>query len=55
MADTQEKAKVTETSEAQIAAHWKEEDYIRPSAKFLAQANLTDPSVNERFGESNFL
>jgi len=54
MADTQEKAKVTETSEAQIAVHWKEEGYVRPPEKFISQANLKDPNINERFSEKNF-
>ena len=36
-------------SEAQIAVHWPEEDYFSPSATFIAQANLTDTSVFERF------
>jgi len=41
-------------SEAEIAVHWKEEAYFYPSPKFVGQANLTDPSVNERFSEKNF-
>jgi len=44
-----------ETTEAQIAVHWKEEEYFRPPAAFVDQANLRDPSVNERFSEKNFL
>jgi acetyl-CoA synthetase len=40
----------TETSEAQIAVHWPEEDYFSPSAKFVAQANLTDRGIFKRFG-----
>ncbi len=43
-----------EVSEAQIAVHWKEEGYIQPSAQFIAQANMTDPAVYERFGLENF-
>ena len=31
-----------ETSEAQIAVHWKEEEYIYPSSQFIAQANMAD-------------
>ena len=31
-------------TEAQIAVHWKEEQYFRPSKKFIAQANLKDPA-----------
>ncbi len=43
-----------EVSEAQIAVHWKEEGYIQPSAQFIAQANMTDPAVYERFSLENF-
>jgi len=43
-----------EATEAQIAVHWKEEEYFRPSPKFIGQANLTDPAVMERFSEKNF-
>ena len=39
----------TELTEAQIAVHWREEQYYYPSAKFIGQAILTDPWVNERF------
>ena len=45
---------VTETSEAQIAVHWGEENYIYPSGQFIAQANMTDPSVHDRFSLDNF-
>ena len=41
-------------TEAEIAVHWKEEEYFLPSAKFIGQANLTDPSVTERFGLDRF-
>ncbi len=41
-------------SEAEIAVHWKEEEHFRPLSKFIGQANLTDPSVNERFSEKNY-
>ncbi len=41
-------------SEAQIAVHWKEEGYVYPSAQFIAQANMTDPRVYERFALENF-
>jgi acetyl-CoA synthetase len=49
-----EREQETELTEAQIAVHWKEEQYYYPSAKFTGQANLTDPAVNERFSEKNF-
>jgi acetyl-CoA synthetase len=40
---------VTETSEMEIAVHWKEEEYYYLSAKFIAQANMTDETVFNRF------
>jgi acetyl-CoA synthetase len=48
------KEQETELTEAQIAVHWKEEDYYHPSATFIGQANLSDSSVDERFSEKNF-
>lgn len=42
------------TSEAQIAVHWKEEEYLYPSTQFIAQANMTDPRLYERFSLDNF-
>ncbi len=39
---------------AQIAVHWKEEEYFQPSAKFIGQANLNDPAMVERFSEKHF-
>ncbi|MBU4345483.1 MAG: acetate--CoA ligase [Desulfobacteraceae bacterium] len=48
------KNEAVETSEAQIAVHWQEEDYVYPSEKFIAQANLTDESVFDRFSLDNF-
>ena len=48
------KKDVVETTEAQIAVHWKEEDYYYPSSKFIGQANLTDPAVFDRFSLDNF-
>ena len=39
-----------EVSEAEIAVHWREEAYVRPPNSFIAQANLTDPAVFDRFG-----
>ena len=41
-------------SEAQIAVHWKEEKYLRPSTKFIAQANMTDKTICDRFSLDNF-
>ena len=34
-----------ELSEAQIAVHWREEEYIYPPAPFIAQANMTDSQI----------
>ena len=45
---------VVETSEAQIAVHWPEEGYYHPSAKFIAQANMTDEKIYDRFSLENF-
>jgi acetyl-CoA synthetase len=50
---TKEK-QVVETSEAQIAVHWQEEEYYYPSPTFIGQANLTDETVFERFSLDNF-
>ena len=50
----QTQSAAVETSEAQIAVHWREEEYYYPPSKFIGQANLTDPSVTERFSEKNF-
>ena len=41
-------------NEAQIAVHWKEEEYFQASPKFIGQANLNDPAAVERFSEKNF-
>ena len=43
-----------ETSEAQIAVHWREEEYYPPPASFVAQANANDPAIRERFAEDKF-
>ena len=45
---------VIETSEAEIAVHWGEEEYFHPSTEFVAQANMADPGVFERFSLENF-
>lgn len=41
-------------SEAEIAVYWQEENLLPPSATFVAQANLTDRAIFERFGLDNF-
>jgi acetyl-CoA synthetase len=43
-----------EVSEAQIAVHWREEEYYHPPASFVAQANAADPAIRERFREERF-
>jgi len=43
-----------EVSEAEIAVHWQEEKYYHPSEKFIAQANLKDETVYQRFSLDNF-
>ena len=45
---------VVETSEAQIAVHWGEEEYIYPTPEFIAQANMVDPDIYNRFSIDNF-
>ena len=40
--------------EAQIAVHWREEEFFRPPVNFVAQANLVDPDLINQFREENF-
>jgi acetyl-CoA synthetase len=49
-----EEKESVDTSEAEIAVHWGEEKYVYPSAEFIAQANVTDPSIYDRFSLENF-
>jgi len=49
-----EEKEVVETSEAQIAVHWQEEGLYYPSTKFIAQANMTDEEIYDRFSLDNF-
>ncbi len=44
----------SQVSEAQIAVHWREEEYYQPPAAFTAQANANDPAIFERFSEDKF-
>ena len=48
------KNEAVETSEAQIAVHWKEEDYVYPSKEFIEQANIKDEAIYERFALDKF-
>ena len=43
-----------EVSEAQVAVHWREEEYYYPPRDFIAQANMVDESIYERFSLENF-
>ncbi|HVC14104.1 MAG TPA: acetate--CoA ligase [Acidimicrobiales bacterium] len=43
-----------QVNEAQIAVHWKEEDFYYPPPRFIGQANASDPSIRERFTEEKF-
>jgi acetyl-CoA synthetase len=54
MADVRDRDSAVAVNEAEIAVHWKEEEYYYPSAQFIGQANLTDPSVVERFSVDRF-
>jgi acetyl-CoA synthetase len=44
----------TELSEAQIAVHWREEEYFDPPPAFVLQANAADPAIYKRFTEERF-
>ena len=43
-----------QVSEAQIAVHWREEEYLYPPESFIAQANAADPAIYDRFSEEHF-
>jgi acetyl-CoA synthetase len=51
---TETTSQSAEVSEAQIAVHWREEEYLQPPASFVAQANASDPGIFDRFRESDF-
>ena len=53
MVEAQERPEL-EVSEAQIAVHWREEGLYYPPARFVGQANASDPAILERFGEDRF-
>ena len=55
MAESQEpQGSEAQVSEAQIAVHWREEEYYPPPPKFVEQANANDPAIFERFTEDKF-
>src|SRR5258708_20715460 len=43
-----------QVTEAEIAAHWREEETFFPPPRFIGQANATDPAIFDRFKEQNF-
>jgi acetyl-CoA synthetase len=47
-------AQDVEVSESEIAVHWREEEFFYPPAKFIGQANASDPAIFDRFREENF-
>jgi acetyl-CoA synthetase len=53
MANDKEETGASAT-EAQIAVHWREEEYFDPPAAFIGQANASDPSIFDRFTEEHF-
>ncbi len=54
MADAPDTRSATAVTEAEIAVHWKEEEYYHPGPTFVGQANLTDPAVMDRFKLESF-
>lgn len=54
MEGKEKKKDSAEVSEAQVAVHWKEEEHIQPPTEFIAQANMADSGIFERFKEENF-
>ena len=49
-----EESESAESSEATIAVHWREEGTYPPPARFIAQANASDPAIREQFTEDKF-
>jgi acetyl-CoA synthetase len=49
-----EDSESSESSEATIAVHWREEGVYLPPPKFIGQANASDPAILDRFAEENF-
>jgi len=52
--DVKEPREDVEATEAHYAVHWQEEQYYYPPPQFVGQANLTDPTVFDRFSLENF-
>ncbi len=51
---TAQEQELDEVSEAQIAVHWREEEYFYPPTRFVGQANAADPTIRDRFREEKF-
>ncbi len=49
-----EESESSESSEATIAVHWREEGVYLPPPRFIGQANASDPAILDRFAEENF-
>jgi acetyl-CoA synthetase len=47
-------AEELQVNEAQIAVHWKEEEFYYPPPQFIGQSNASDPAIRERFTEDKF-
>ncbi|PSP92475.1 acetyl-coenzyme A synthetase, partial [Halobacteriales archaeon QH_8_68_33] len=43
---------MSEESDAQLESRLTEQEYFRPPAEFVGQANATEPSIYERFDEN---
>jgi acetyl-CoA synthetase len=41
-------------SEAEIAVHWREEEYYDPPPRIVAEATANNPAIRERFAEEHF-
>jgi acetyl-CoA synthetase len=52
--ETSSTVEEVEVSESQIAVHWREEEYYQPPARFIGQANASDPAIVGRFSEEHF-
>jgi hypothetical protein len=50
MPDSKAAARAIEASEIEIATHWKEGEYLKPSERFAVQGNLTDSVADSLSG-----
>ncbi len=44
----------TQATEAAVAVHWVEEEYIHPPTEFIRQANLYDPDIYKRYSKDRY-